>query len=334
MEDVDELVEVLEKAGFTEVNKKVGMHEGTVKIYVNYIPVADCSELHPTLFKTLQKRARSVNGIYYCDPDFLRMLMYLELSRPRGEVGRWKKVYERLLLLNKAFPVGKCNDPVRLDKTVSWTDRKTILNFCLQQKNVLLGPEFINYFQSGKTTVDIDSLVQEGGPVVFMSHQAELDGEDLKDILAEQGVKVEVVYALTDQLFDFVMIKRRNQPLALIFQEDACHAYTLLKTAGGAEFRIGTPELYLHVYYSLMIFGKKEKVFFQNSLECLVEKIFQVSVKAKEKPSSLVPAFGLKCSGHQKGIATLLKEKTERAKRQKAGKERNSARKTRKLKGN
>lgn len=33
------------------------------------------------------------------------MSVYLELSRPRGDVSRWKKVYSRLLLLNKAYPI-------------------------------------------------------------------------------------------------------------------------------------------------------------------------------------------------------------------------------------
>jgi hypothetical protein len=32
--------------------------------------------------------------------------MYLELSRPRGDIERWKKVYERLMLLNKHYSVG------------------------------------------------------------------------------------------------------------------------------------------------------------------------------------------------------------------------------------
>ena len=33
------------------------------------------------------------------------MLMYLELSRPNGDVGRWEKVLKRLTLLNKHYPL-------------------------------------------------------------------------------------------------------------------------------------------------------------------------------------------------------------------------------------
>ena len=61
-----------------------------------------------------------------------------------------------------------------------------------------------------------------------------------------------------------------------------------------------------------MIFGKKEKWYFQNSLECLVKKLYKISEKARSYPTSFVPAFGLRCSGHQRGIATLLKLKAKR----------------------
>ena len=39
------------------------------------------------------------------------MAMYLELSRPKGDVSRWEKVLKRLTLLNKNFPMKnpKCN---------------------------------------------------------------------------------------------------------------------------------------------------------------------------------------------------------------------------------
>ena len=31
--------------------------------------------------------------------------MYLELSRPQGDAGRWEKVLKRLTLLNKTYPL-------------------------------------------------------------------------------------------------------------------------------------------------------------------------------------------------------------------------------------
>lgn len=69
------------------------MHEGTIKVYVDYIPVADMTAIDPKLYRILSKREYRVDGISYLDANTLRMLMYLELSRPRGEVGRWAKVF-------------------------------------------------------------------------------------------------------------------------------------------------------------------------------------------------------------------------------------------------
>ena len=46
-----------------------------------------------------------VAGILYAPPNFLRMAMYLELSRPAGDVSRWEKVLKRLILLNKHYPL-------------------------------------------------------------------------------------------------------------------------------------------------------------------------------------------------------------------------------------
>lgn len=319
--DTDELIGMLEAAGFTDVSKKLGVHEGTIKVYVNFIPVADISEMPPSIFKTLQRRAKEVDGILYCDPDFLRMLMYLELSRPRGEVSRWKKVYERLLLLNEAFPVGRCDESIRTT-SIDLEDRKRILDFCVKYKRVVASPEIIELFEGNKSRKQLESLVRRGGAVVFFSEQSTEDAEDLRVILSQRlggGIKIQPIEAITDQLFNTVLLKRRGVPLALIIQQDACHSYTTLKLDASQEMRVATPDLLLHLYYSLMLFGKKEKAYFETPLECLIEKIHGVLKGARVHPTDFVPAFGLRCSGKQKGIATLLKEKAARTESEKKG---------------
>ncbi len=45
------------------------------------------------------------------------MNMYLELSRPAGDISRWEKVLKRLILLNKNYPLkGKHCDPKTFQK--------------------------------------------------------------------------------------------------------------------------------------------------------------------------------------------------------------------------
>ena len=101
LEDAKELADIYYDYGFQEVEAKAGVHHGTYKVYVNFIPVADITFLEKSLFKKVQKEAVRVYGILYCPPNFLRMNMYLELSRPAGDISRWEKVLKRLLLLLK-----------------------------------------------------------------------------------------------------------------------------------------------------------------------------------------------------------------------------------------
>ena len=61
--------------------------------------------MDPALFKAITRDAIVKKGIRYAPPDFLRMAMYLELSRPDGDVSRWEKVQKRLTLLNTHYPL-------------------------------------------------------------------------------------------------------------------------------------------------------------------------------------------------------------------------------------
>jgi len=92
-------------AGYKDVEAKSGMHVGTYKVFVNFIPMADITEMHPELFKMVFKEAVIIENIYYCPANYLRMNMYIELSRPAGDVSRWEKVLKRLTLLNKYYPL-------------------------------------------------------------------------------------------------------------------------------------------------------------------------------------------------------------------------------------
>jgi hypothetical protein len=318
-EDTAELIKELEKGGFDDVNKKLSVHDGTSKILMNFIPVADCTDLHPSFFKIVQKRAKSVNGILYCDPDFLRMMMYLELSRPRGEVERWKKVFERLTLLNDEYHPTGCTEPIVI-APLPKEERGAILEFCIKRKRVLMGPECIILMEEGSGKTSMEKLVDFGGPVIFLSSQAKLDGEDIADILKSlrgRGVEVHEEISPFSNIPNFTMVKMGGRPIALIFQEEACHSYSLLKLGNGVEVRTATHDLMLNIYYSIYLFGKKEKAFFQTPIYCLIGKLHGIEQRARNKPSSYVPAFGLRCSGHQQGIATLLKKRAMRTEKEK-----------------
>ena len=92
LKDARDLADIYHKKGFTNVEAKSGIHVGTFKVFVNFIPVADITEIVPELFRVIKKTSVPISGIHYTSPNYLRMLMYLELSRPMGDSSRWEKI--------------------------------------------------------------------------------------------------------------------------------------------------------------------------------------------------------------------------------------------------
>jgi hypothetical protein len=98
------------------------------------------------------------------------------------------------------------------------------------------------------------------------------------------------------------------------------------------DVRTGTHDLLLNVYYGITLFGKIEKSFFQTPLQCLINKLHHIEKRARLHPTPYIPAFAIRCSGHQEGIATLLKHRAARTeKERKNGKDGKSQNKTRKI---
>ena len=68
--DSKRLADIYINEGFVEVEAKSGIHAGTFKVFVNFIPVADITYVPERLYKTILKQALKRGNIYYAPPDF------------------------------------------------------------------------------------------------------------------------------------------------------------------------------------------------------------------------------------------------------------------------
>jgi hypothetical protein len=324
-QDIKEIVHDLQQAGFPDVVERVGIHEGTHKIMVNFVPIADISTLDPELYKVLYRRSIKKDGIHYADPDFLRMLMYLELSRPRGQVERWSKVFERLTLLNTAFPPKTCR--TKTDDLVNRVQlpvglRKALLDYVIENKRILMGAEVISMYdwllsKSRRLKPTISWFLKKNGMLVFLSPEAQRDGVRLKEIFASEDITIEVREAKGEIVPERVILSYHKMPFVEILQEIACHSYNPLSIGDGKVLNVATLETMITFYYSLMMFTKDEKVL-QFYMTCLCQKLVEMSEVLHRKGGvGPIPAFSIQCTGYQKGYATLLKEKFERIAREK-----------------
>ena len=133
------LADVFHTMGFKSVEVKPGSHLLTYKVFVDYTGVADITFLEPPIFKLLWNENVVVDDIHYVTPNFLRMSMYLELSRPRGDVSRWSKVYKRLMLLNSVYPVGCKKEATESRDELGDQSRADIENLLRTKQIILLG---------------------------------------------------------------------------------------------------------------------------------------------------------------------------------------------------
>ena len=118
LEDAKELSDIFIKQGYDDVEAKSAFFHGTYKVFVNFIPIADITHISDDLFDKIKKNSFIRQKIRYCDPNFLRMSLYQELSRPLGDTSRWEKVYNRLSLLKSHFHIVNKNKKKMRQKTI------------------------------------------------------------------------------------------------------------------------------------------------------------------------------------------------------------------------
>lgn len=315
-EDVVELVEDLKRAGFKDVYNRVGMHEGTKKILVNFIPIADISHIDINTYNVFLKRSVKKNGVHYTDPDILRMMMYLELSRPKGEVERWTKVFERLQLINTSFPYRKQPKTCRVKgaSIIPQEIQRVIYDYIIENQRILCSGPLEKLYSRGLRSGTLTfQLPPKGdrGPILFTSQTARGDAKQLKGLLGS-GVSLFIHKAHGEILPERTEVRLDGTTVAYIVQEVACHSYNTIPLADGKSILIGSLEFLITLYLSIGIFTNG-----MPNLLCRVKSLIDLSQKSYVTKSHYFPAFALSCKGYQKGYATLLREKVARIHREK-----------------
>lgn len=336
--DIQLLVKDLKKAGFTEISVREGMHEGTIKVYVDYIPVADMTSIDPKLYRILSKREYRTDGISYLDANSLRMLMYLELSRPRGEVGRWAKVFERLSLFNEFVPVKQCKISREAFRGgLNSLQTQYTLNYIIENKRIFAGADLLDFYhQALKYKKErTDWILTSKKPIIFFSSDTDTDAKIIKEefnfILNQskksrggsEGRLPEMVVPKTpitiksysskgvDLIPSMKVITQGSKSLVFIIDQTACHSYFNIPISDGKIMRIASMDTLITLYFGLGLFDSK--FYDMGSMECLANHLVKISIKAREDPENFVfPFISIKCSGHQTSLPSLIRAKVKR----------------------
>jgi hypothetical protein len=275
----------LKDIGIKNIEVKPGVHLGTFKVFADFEGVADITYLEPEIFDRLWDENVVVDGIHYVSPDFLRMSMYLELSRPRGDVSRWKKVYERLLLLNKHYPI-KC----MVDKDVDGPEldaehRKTLRKMLLEEPVVLLGA----------SAYEVHMRKEISTPAILLAEK-----ETIERLTAGKKVEFKEGNEILPPIHS--VIEDDGSVHFNFYETTACHSYHSIPGGG----KVASIPTILQFFFAYIYSAKNTKDTIGNML-CVAQRLVDLaSHKPKRRFDILTPKD---CIGIQETKVDMRKNK-------------------------
>ena len=288
-EDAMKLADKLSAAGVVNVEAKPGIHIGTFKVFADFEGVADITHLDEEIFDRLWKEGVEKEGVHYVTPNFLRLSMYLELSRPRGDVSRWTKVYTRLQLLNKYYPIECPLKKEPEERPLTEKQRKMVEKILKEEDVVLLGITGYQIHQGR-------GMPQWSAPVTLL---AELP--TMKKLI--KGKKVEVEDG-SEILPAYVDIEDEKGDVFLRVHETAsCHSYHQM--ANG--IKVASIPTMLQFFFAYIFSGADEDEL--SHLLCVSQRLVDLANhKEKRRYAILTP---IDCIGSQEGLVDMKKHKAE-----------------------
>ena len=320
LEDAKELARKYAVSGYKDVEAKAGMHEGTFKVFVNFIPVADITQLNKELFKSIKRDAIKVNGILYAPPNYLRMAMYLELSRPDGDVSRWEKVLKRLILLNKNYPMEnpKCDkiDFLRDFEGDKKTENKlyaTVRESLVDQGLIFFGGYASSLY--GKympkkqrkqldNSPDFDVLSMEPGTSAIV----------LKERLIDAGfknIKINKKPGIGEIIAPHYEVVVDKDTVCFIYKPLACHSYNTIHI-GGDVVNVATIDTMLSFYLSFLYADRP--YYDHDRILCMAQYLFSVQSKNRLEQKGLLKRFSINCYGKQPTRSDIRARQAEKFK--------------------
>lgn len=327
LKDAKELADIFYKAGYNEVEAKAGIHHGTYKVFVNYISIADITQMDEALFLKLRKSAIKVDGIQYAPPNFLRMAMYLELSRPSGDVSRWEKVQTRLTLLNKNYPLKgyACNkvdlqrpfsqendDAAKKEKDKSAQEQiyTHIRDAFIQHKAVFLGG-YANILYSKYMPKKLRKIVEKVPDFDVLSETPEELCHYIKSHLTDAGytaVKIVKHPGIGEVISTHYEIKVGEETISFVYSPLACHSYNTIHL-NGEEVRVATIETMLSFYLAFIYADRP--YYDENRILCMSQFLYELRLKNRLSDSGLLKRFSTDCYGKQETLDDIKNEKKE-----------------------
>ena len=322
IEHAKELANLYANNGYEEVEVRSGVHKETYKLFVNFIPIADITQLAPKLFRVLIKNSIRKNGVSYAPPDYLRMQTYNELARPDGDVSRWEKVYKRLVLLNKYYPLKnnpKCSQVNFMRDFTGNPELKETLYNVVKDAMMNEGVVFIGGYASSLygrhmppeqkkqllEVPDFDVLAEDPKAVAYI----------VKKHLEDAGFKNVQINKKPPAGNDIIMthyeIVVDEDTLCFIYEPHGCFSYNEIKISNKT-VKVATIETML---LFLLAFMYADQPYYDHErIICMAQYLINVQAKNRLEQKGLLKRFNVNCYGKEKTMVEIRGDKSSKFK--------------------
>ena len=319
LSDAKELADTYYKAGYSDTEARAGVHHGTYKVYCLQIPIADITFLHPEIFNEMKKEAVEKSGILFSPPNFLRMNMYLELSRPLGDVSRWEKVNDRLNKLNKYYPLKTPMNCAAIDfqrTMASYKNESEKIYFLVRDELITQEVVFFGGYASSLYAKYMPEkqrrILQKAPDFDVITEDPDTTAMVIKQRLETEGFKkVRIIPhdAIGEILPRHLEIKIGLETLCFLFEPIACHSYNKI-TINGNEVKIATIDTMLSFYFAF--YYTKRPYFNKDRILCMAKFLFELEQKNRLAQRGLLKRFSIDCYGTQTTLEKIRSEKAAR----------------------
>lgn len=321
MNDAKELVDSYTFHGFEECEAKSAIHEGTYKVYVNFIPVADITYVPKPLFESIKRDSIEVNDMLHSPPNLLRMSMYLELSRPFGDVSRWEKVLKRLILLNKNYPLKarNCNNLIsQKNKKIKINDQNKIYNILkkifIDEKVVFFGAYALSKYSKYMSNKFNYKLKNKPDFDVLSENPKEVADKIKKQFVENNIDKCSIIRhnKIGEIIPEHYEITVEQNAVAFIYKPIACHSFNVISN-GKTKIKIATIDTMLSFYLAFIYINSE--YYDRNRILCMSKYLFEVQAKNRLAQKGVLKRFSTNCYGHQKTLKEIFSEKNYKFKK-------------------
>ena len=317
LEDAKALCNLFKNENVFSIESKNAVVYGTYKVFVNFVPIADCTQIDPQFYEYLLKYAIDVDGILYTPPSFLRMSLHQELARPLGDVSRWEKIYDRLGLLNLYYPI--ISKPLHERQHMLLKIRTKEFERCYHSLFQLFVKEkamFCNlhlivcvlkkYFKKNKCF-----LPQEKDMFFIYCNDLDQMRKNVTKLKLTQITmkKEKSIYKFID---DYICIYFKEKWIGILFQTNSCLSYMETKYNKN-EIRVGNLDTIMNLYFSLLLMDvlPLNHAVLISVLAELNKIVMQYETMAK-KGDKVLTRFNLPCYGEQDDFQSILRARQKK----------------------